>query len=88
MATETKGSNVLNAVPLSMILKSKDIIFAFGVVLIVLTLIIPVPARILDVLLTLNIAISLTVLLVSIFNHDALQFSVFPCLLLIQHFSD
>lgn len=83
MATETKGSNVLNAVPLSMILKSKDIIFAFGVVLIVLTLIIPVPARILDVLLTLNIAISLTVLLVSIFNHDALQFSVFPSLLLI-----
>ncbi|MBQ2594202.1 MAG: flagellar biosynthesis protein FlhA [Candidatus Riflebacteria bacterium] len=83
MATETKGSNVLNAVPLSAILKSKDIIFAFGVVLIVLTLIIPVPARILDVLLTLNIALSLTVLLVSIFNHDALQFSVFPSLLLI-----
>ena len=83
MATETKGSKILNAVPLSALLKSKDIIFAFGVVLIVLTLIIPVPARILDVLLTLNIALSLTVLLVSIFNHDALQFSVFPSLLLI-----
>ena len=83
MATEPKGNGILKSVPLSAILKSKDIIFAFGVVLIVLTLIIPVPARILDVLLTLNIAISLTVLLVSIFNHDALQFSVFPSLLLI-----
>ena len=83
MATETKGSNVLNAVPLSMILKSKDIIFAFGVVLIVLTLIIPLPSWMLDALLTLNIAISLTILLVSIFNQDALQFSVFPSLLLV-----
>ena len=83
MATEPKGSGILKSVPLSAILKSKDIIFAFGVVLIVLTLIIPVPARILDVLLTLNIALSLTILLVSIFNHDALQFSVFPSLLLI-----
>ena len=83
MATETKGSGILKSVPLSSILKSKDIIFAIGFVLVVLTLIIPLPAKILDVLLTLNIALSLTVLLVSIFNHDALQFSVFPSLLLI-----
>ena len=83
MATETKGSNILKAVPLSMVLKNKDIIFAFGVVLIVLTLIIPLPPFMLDALLTLNIAISLTILLVSIFNQDALQFSVFPSLLLV-----
>jgi flagellar biosynthesis protein FlhA len=83
MATESKSSGTLKSVPLAMILKSKDIIFAFGVVLIVLTLIIPLPPFLLDALLTLNIAISLTILLVSIFNQDALQFSVFPSLLLV-----
>ncbi|MBP5470641.1 MAG: FHIPEP family type III secretion protein, partial [Candidatus Riflebacteria bacterium] len=83
MATETSGSITRRAVPLSMLFKSKDIIFAFGVVIIVLTLIIPLPPFLLDVLLTLNIAVSLTILLVAIFNHDALQFSAFPSILLV-----
>ena len=83
MAQQSKGGKLLNSVPLSMLLKSKDVLFAFGVVLIVLTLIIPLPSFLLDMLLTLNIAVSLTILLVSIFNQDALQFSAFPSLLLV-----
>ena len=83
MATETSGSVLRRAVPLSKLFQSKDIIFAFGVVVIVLTLIIPLPPFLLDVLLTLNIAVSLTILLVAIFNHDALQFSAFPSILLV-----
>ncbi len=83
MAEENKGSNPFKAVPLSLLLKSKNVIFAFGVVVIVLTLIIPLPPFLLDILLTMNIAISLTILLVSIFNQDALQFSAFPSMLLV-----
>ena len=60
MAQQSKGGKLLNSVPLSMLLKSKDVLFAFGVVLIVLTLIIPLPSFLLDMLLTLNIAVSLT----------------------------
>lgn len=83
MAEQSQGGGLLKAVPLAKLAQSKDVIFAFGVVLIVLTLIIPLPSFILDVLLTMNIAISLTILLVSIFNQDALQFSAFPSLLLV-----
>ena len=83
MASETNNGITRKAVPLSLLFKSKDIIFAFGVVIIVLTLIIPLPPFLLDVLLTLNIAVSLTILLVAIFNHDALQFSAFPSILLV-----
>lgn len=83
MATESNGEKTRRVVPLSILFKSQDIIFAFGVVLIVLTLIIPLPPFLLDLLLTLNIAISLTILLVSIFNQDTLQFSAFPSLLLV-----
>lgn len=83
MATQTKGNKILKSVPLAMLIKSKDVLFAFGVVLIVLTLIVPLPSFLLDILLTMNIAISLVILLVSIFNQDALQFSAFPSLLLV-----
>lgn len=83
MATQSKAGKNLKSVPLSMLLQSKDVIFAFGVVVIVLTLIVPLPSALLDVLLTLNIAMSVTILLVSIFNHDALQFSAFPSILLV-----
>ena len=83
MTAQTAGSQILKSVPLAMLIKNKDIIFAFGVVLIVLTLIVPLPSFILDIFLTINIAISLVILLVSIFNQDALQFSAFPSLLLV-----
>ncbi|OGK10116.1 MAG: flagellar biosynthesis protein FlhA [Candidatus Riflebacteria bacterium GWC2_50_8] len=73
----------MNQIPFADLLKSKDIIFAFGVVLIVIMMVVPLPAFLLDVLLTLNIALALIILLVSIYNKEALEFSAFPSLLLI-----
>jgi len=73
----------MSNVPFAELLQRKDIIFAFGVVLIVIMMVVPLPPMILDVFLTLNIAISLIILLVSIYNKEALQFSAFPSLLLI-----
>ncbi|HNX77173.1 MAG TPA: FHIPEP family type III secretion protein, partial [Candidatus Rifleibacterium sp.] len=46
-------------------------------------MVVPLPAVLLDVCLTLNIALAVTILLVSIYNKEALQFSAFPSLLLI-----
>ncbi|WP_182112609.1 MULTISPECIES: flagellar biosynthesis protein FlhA [unclassified Actinotalea] len=54
-----------------------------GVVGIVLLLVVPLPAALLDVLLVLNITISLVVLLTSMYVKRPLDFSVFPSLLLV-----
>lgn len=51
-------------------------------IVIVVTIILPIPAQLLDVLIALNLAIALIVLLNSISVKEALDFSVFPSLLL------
>ena len=83
MAANTSIGKMKKPVPFAALLKNKDVILAFGVVLIILALIIPLPAFLLDILLTLNISLALMILLVSIFNNDALQFSSFPSVLLL-----
>ena len=60
-----------------------DVILALGVVTIVMMMIIPLPPFLLDLLLALNITLSLTIVMISIYNVEPLQFSVFPSLLLV-----
>jgi type III secretion protein V len=60
-----------------------DILLALLVVGIVGMMIIPLPTLLLDILLTLNITIAVTILLVSIYIPDALKIAVFPTILLI-----
>ncbi len=52
-------------------------------VFVVLMIIIPVNVGIIDFLLAINIAVSLLILLIAMFNTEPLQFSIFPSLLLI-----
>ena len=54
-----------------------------GVVGIVLLLVVPVPAFLLDILIILNILLALVVLLTTMFVRKPLDFSVFPSLLLV-----
>lgn len=54
-----------------------------GVVAIVLLLVVPVPAFVLDVLIIINILLALVVLLTTMFVKKPLDFSVFPSLLLV-----
>ncbi len=61
----------------------RTIIVPLVVVLIVIMMVLPLPTPLLSFLLIINIALSLTILLVSMFMKDALQFSVFPSLLLL-----
>ena len=56
---------------------------ALLVVVIVLFLIIPLPKSLLDVLLVVNISLSILILMITMTISDALEFSIFPSLLLI-----
>ena len=64
-------------------MKIRDIAIAVMIVAIVLIIILPIPSELLDVLLAINISVSLVILLNSIYAKDALQMSIFPSLLLI-----
>ena len=60
-----------------------DIIVALGVVGIVLMIIIPLPTFILDILLALNISLSVLILLMTLFTKEVLELSIFPTILLV-----
>lgn len=64
-------------------LKHSDIIIAAAVIGMVVMMVIPVPTIILDLLITVNITLSLVIMLVSMYNTEPLQFSSFPSVLLI-----
>ena len=64
-------------------MKVKDVIILAGVISIVLMLVVPLPHQLLSVLLIINISVALTILLIAMNTQDALQFSIFPSLLLI-----
>jgi len=57
-----------------------DVLIAFGILGIITLIILPIPTGFLDVLLTLNITLSIIVLLISMFTTEVLQFSIFPSL--------
>lgn len=63
--------------------KHRDIIVAMMVLFVVGSIIIPLPAILLDLLLGLNIGLAVIILLLSIFTKRVLDFSVFPTLLLV-----
>ncbi|OCA83822.1 flagellar biosynthesis protein FlhA [Pseudobacillus wudalianchiensis] len=64
-------------------MKARDISVLLSVILIVAMLIIPLPSWLLSVLIIINISLALLVLLISMNMREALEFSVFPSLLLL-----
>lgn len=63
--------------------RSVQLAVPVGVVGVVLLLVVPLPAALLDVLIVVNISLSLVVLLTSMYVKRPLDFSVFPSLLLV-----
>ncbi len=63
--------------------KNSDLVLAVGLILIIAVMVIPMPRFLLDILLSFMMAISIVLLLTSVYAHRALDFSVFPSLLLI-----
>ena len=60
-----------------------DNVISLAVVVIVLFLIIPLPTQLLDLLLVVNIGLSIMILMITMNISEALEFSIFPSLLLI-----
>lgn len=60
-----------------------DILAGFGILGIVLMIIIPLPPFLLDVMLSVNIALSILILLLTLFSTSILQLSIFPTILLV-----
>jgi len=63
--------------------KIKDIFIALVIIPIILLIIIPLNSTFIDILLSFNIALSITILLITLYVKEPLEFSIFPSLLLI-----
>ncbi|WP_163971237.1 flagellar biosynthesis protein FlhA [Oceanobacillus halotolerans] len=64
-------------------MKARDLSVLLAVILIIIMLVIPLPGWLLSILILCNISLALIVILVSMNTQEALQFSIFPSLLLL-----
>jgi len=64
-------------------LRQGSVLLAIGMFLVLAVMMVPVPATLLDLAITFNIAFTMTVLLVTLYTKEPLEFSVFPTLLLV-----
>ncbi|HNQ97338.1 MAG TPA: FHIPEP family type III secretion protein, partial [Treponemataceae bacterium] len=64
--------------------QKSDLFVAFGAIVVVLMLIIPLPAVILDLFMALNLVLNLLIMLIVLYTRKATDFSVFPTLLLVS----
>ncbi|TAM57862.1 flagellar biosynthesis protein FlhA [bacterium] len=78
MAAQARPQGIL-----AVITANAHFVVAAAVVMLVILMIVPVPPPLLDVLLSLNIGAALLILLISMYTENALNFSVFPTLLLV-----
>jgi len=63
--------------------RNQDILLAVCIIGVLLVLVIPIRTPVLDVLLTLNISVAVVVLIMTIYLQEAVEFAVFPSLLLV-----
>ena len=68
---------------LAALTKHSDVIIAVAVVFIIVFMVMPIPAAMLDVLLAANITLALVILMVALYVQEPLEFSVYPGLLLV-----
>lgn len=64
--------------------KNMDLLVAVSIIGILVVMIVPLPAILLDMALTVSITLSLLILLVALYTNQVLDFSVFPSLLLMS----
>jgi flagellar biosynthesis protein FlhA len=76
-------ADVRNTISTSLLQGRSDLFVAAGVIVVIGMLIIPLPTVLLDILMTSNLVMSLVVILIVLYTKRALEFSVFPTLLLV-----
>lgn len=72
------GDRALNAIS-----RSSDLVLAAAVISIIMMLIFPVPPHVIDVLIAINLTVSVCLIFVAIYIQKAVQLSMFPSLLLL-----
>jgi type III secretion protein V len=72
------GEKVLTA-----IFRSSDLMLAFVIISIIMMLIFPLPPFLIDILITINLSVSISLLFVALYIQKAVHLSIFPSLLLI-----
>src|SRR5512143_1421040 len=65
------------------LLRSRDIVMALSLVILVGMLLLPLPAFVIDVAVALSIAVSIGIILLTMFIKQPMEFSVFPTVLLL-----
>ncbi len=81
--TEQKSTTQWMSFLFGYISRNADLMVALAVVGIVVMMVIPLPSFLLDLLMSVNLAIALVLVLTATYIDDPLEFSVFPSLLLI-----
>ncbi len=78
----TGEQGILRRIDFKKLTQRSDLMAAFGLVSILLIMIIPVPPILLDLFLSANITIALLILIIGIYTVKAIDFSIFPSILL------
>jgi type III secretion protein V len=68
---------------LSFLTSSSDVVLAAFVILIIMMIIIPVPPEVIDTLIAVNLSVSISLIMISLYISKAVHLSAFPSLLLI-----
>ncbi|HKJ65676.1 MAG TPA: FHIPEP family type III secretion protein, partial [Desulfopila sp.] len=74
--------NRINTDQLKALLGKSDIIASLALVSILMIMIIPLPPLLLDILLSMNITLALLILVITLYTVKAVEFSIFPSILL------
>jgi flagellar biosynthesis protein FlhA len=82
-ATKTASAPGRRTGVLDVLTHNSDVAMALAVVMIIALMVIPLPPALLSLLIVINMALAITILLISMYTHDILSFSVFPSLLLL-----
>ena len=61
-----------------------DVLLAAAVLVVVFMMIVPMPAVLLDLFMIVNIMLSVTIMLIVLYNRNPLEFSIFPTMLLVS----
>ncbi|MBF0195523.1 MAG: flagellar biosynthesis protein FlhA [Magnetococcales bacterium] len=61
-----------------------DLVMAFGIIIILAVMILPMPSWLLDLFLSVNISFAIVILMTTVYVHKPLEFSSFPSVLLIS----
>lgn len=78
----SSAQNKLAKINWQQLSRQTDVMLALAVVLVLCMMLIPLPAIVLDILLTINIALSVMILMVTLYTQEPLQYSTFPTILL------